>query len=686
MVVDLDKTVAEGGSRAAPEPAGTLPRLLPQIGRYTILGTLGRGGMGLVYKGYDAELDRRVAIKMFHRAGGEEADSRSRETHARAIREAQALAKLSHPNIVAVHEVGSYEGQVYIVMEYVLGETLREWLAGRPPLKRVLEVFVQIGQALAAAHRAGIVHRDLKPENVVVCSDGHAQVLDFGLARAVEANEGVELDATGPSAGGYTNAHVNAHSTGRHDGLYSITLTSPGDLIGTPAYMAPEQLLRERACERSDQYSFCVCLYEALYGVRPFVATTVDGLRLAVLAGQIRTVERPNYAAPSYVRAAILRGLSFAREERFVDMDALVAVLVDGKRRRRQRGLLLAGAVTAALAGLTAGASWVVGARAEAACAAAAGRVAALWSDTTQAEVRGRMLATGLGFAAASFDRLDREIDRFVAEWGAASEQLCARHEAEAGWDGATTARARECLEEAEWALAGLVSVLAAAGPTVVTRANHATGGLPQIDRCVRVELLRERTPRAGHAGERARGAVLLAGLSRARTLLATGLYGEVLALTEPLLQAARAGGEDRVVAEILLVQGLALYPRGELTLAEATLHEAVIAAAGAGEQGFMVDALAAVAHVSGALAGRPEEGLRWGELALALAQQLGAGGQLRRAHALRSLASVQRARGEAALAGQRLREALAVMEAELGPAHPEVVDVRAELAQLGAG
>ncbi|MBL9104371.1 MAG: protein kinase [Myxococcales bacterium] len=680
MVVDLGKTVVEGGSRAAPEPAGERPRLLPQIGRYTILGTLGRGGMGLVYKGYDAELDRRVAIKIFHRTGGEEADSRSHETHARAIREAQALAKLSHPNIVAVHEVGSYEGQVYIVMEYVRGETLREWLAGRPPLKRVLEVFVQIGQALAAAHRAGIVHRDLKPENVVVCSDGQAQVLDFGLARSTEPNELADLDVTGPTA----NAHANAHSTGRHEGLHSITLTSPGGLIGTPAYMAPEQLLRERACEHSDQYSFCVCLYEALYGVRPFVATTVDDLRLAVLAGEIPTVAVPNYTTPSYLRAAILRGLAFSREERFADMDALVAVLVNGKRRRRQRGLLLAGAVTAALAGLSAGATWVLESRAEAACAAEAGRVATLWSDATRAEVRDRMLASGRSFAAASFDRLDRDIGRFVAEWGAASEQVCAHQGASAAWDVATTARARECLEEAEWALAGLVSVLAAASPTVVTRANHATGELPQIDRCVRAELLRERTPRTGHASQGG-SAALLAGLSRARSLLATGLYDDVLTLTEPLLQTARTSGEGRVVAELLLVQGLALYPRGELTLAEAVLHEAVIAAAEAGDQGFMVDALAAVAHVDGALAGRPEEGLRWGELALALARQLGASGQLRQARALRSLASVHRARGAMTPATQRLREALAVMEAEFGPEHPEVVDVRAELAELAA-
>ena len=672
MVVDLGKTVAAVGSRTSPEPGGELPRLLPQIGRYTILGTLGRGGMGLVYKAYDAELDRRVAIKMFHRDRGGEADSRGREIHARAMREAQALAKLSHPNIVAVHEVGSYEGQVYIVMEYVLGETLREWLAARPPLKRVLEVFVQIGQALAAAHRAGIVHRDLKPENVVVRSDGHAQVLDFGLARTTEVVD-VELDATGPT-----------HGSGRHDSLQSITLTSPGDLIGTPAYMAPEQLLRERACERSDQYSFCVCLHEALYGVRPFVATTVDGLRLAVLAGEIRAVEVPNYAAPSYLRAAILRGLAFSREERFVDMDALVAVLVDGKRRRRQRGLLFGGLVTSALVGLSAGALWISQARTQAGCAAQSVRAEAVWSAEVQEEVRTRMLATGLDFAAAGFDRLQAEVDRFVVEWGAASELVCARHDIEERWDDETTARARECLQEAEWALAGLVSVLAAAGPTVVTRAAHATGGLPRIDRCVRIELLRERTPRAGHASERARSAVLLAGLSRARSLLATGQYGDVLALTEPLLQSARSGGEGRLVAEILLVQGLALYPRGELMLAEAALHGAATAAAAAGDEGFLVDALAALAHVSGALAGRPEEGLRWGELALALAEQLGAGGSLRRAHALRSLASVLTVLGEPTLAEQRLREAQRLMEAELGASHPEVVEVGAALAEAG--
>ncbi len=347
MVVDLDKTVAAIGKGSPPEPGGELPRLLPQIGRYTLLGTLGRGGMGLVHKGYDAELDRPVAIKMFHRdPGGSADDSQLRETHARAMREAQALARLSHPNIVAVHEVGSHEGRVFIVMDYVLGETLREWLTARPPLARVLEVFVQIGQALAAAHRGGIIHRDLKPDNVVVGEDGHAQVLDFGLARTAEVIA-LEHDATGRAA------------TGRHDSTGSITLSSPGDLVGTPAYMAPEQLLRERACERSDQYAFCVCLHEALYGVRPFVATTVDGLRLAVLEGEIRVASRPHYAVPSYLRAAILRGLCFEREGRFASMEALLAVMIDGKRRRRRRRLVVGGLALAACVGASAGALWL---------------------------------------------------------------------------------------------------------------------------------------------------------------------------------------------------------------------------------------------------------------------------------------------------------------------------------------
>ncbi len=352
MAVDLEETVAAIGSRsppttscAGPEPSGELPRLLPQIGKYTLLGALGRGGMGLVHKGYDADLDRPVAIKMFHRDPARSAGD-SQETQARAMREAQALARLSHPNIVAVHEVGSHEGQVFIVMDYVLGATLREWLTARPPLARVLEVFVQIGQALAAAHRAGIIHRDLKPDNVVVGEGGHAQVLDFGLARTAEVIA-LEHDASGRAA------------TGRHDSTGSITLTSPGDLVGTPAYMAPEQLLRERACERSDQYAFCVCLHEALYGVRPFVASTVDGLRLAVLAGEIRAVDRPHYAVPSYLRAAILRGLCFEREGRFASMEALLAVLIDGKRRRRQRRLLVAGLALAGCVGASAGALWL---------------------------------------------------------------------------------------------------------------------------------------------------------------------------------------------------------------------------------------------------------------------------------------------------------------------------------------
>ena len=672
MAVDLGKTVAASVSmRCPPEPGEPLPRLLPQIGRYTILGTLGRGGMGLVYKGYDAELDRRVAIKLFHRNPESVGDSHAREIHARAIREAQALAKLSHPNVVAVHEVGSFEGQVFIVMEYVLGETLREWLARRPPYARMLEVFVQIAQGLAAAHRAGIIHRDLKPENVVVRSDGHAQVLDFGLARTAEVIE-AEHDITGHS-----------HPRARQDSNQHVTLTSPGDLIGTPAYMAPEQLLRERACERSDQYSFCVCLYEAIHGVRPFVANTVDGLRLAVLKGELREVEQPHYPAPSYLRAALLRGLSFDRAGRFASMDALLEVLVDGKRRRHERHLLLGGLGLAATLMAAGGAHWVAGARAQAGCEADSHRAAALWPASRQHQTRERMLATGLDFAAASFDRLAPEVERFVAQWAATSERVCRYHAVERSWDAELTARANECLAEAEWALMGLVSVLAEAGPAAVQRAAHATGGLPQLEPCLRPELLRQRSPRAGHLGERARSAVLLAAIGRARSLLVTGQYGDVEVLTAQLRGAARGAGEGRLIAEIQLIEGLALAARDELARAEAALHAAATAAATAGDTGLLVDALAAQAHVGGALAGHHEEGLRRGELALALAGQLGAGGRLRTSQALRSLAGVHLARGELALAEEQIREAVGLMEAELGPEHPDLIDGVADLARV---
>src|SRR5262249_21319049 len=249
------------------------PSFLPRgarVGRLVVDAFLGAGGMGVVYRAVDPRLDRPVALKLLR------SELSGDEARARLLREAQAMARLSHPNVIVVYEVGTFGGQTFVAMELVTGQTLRDWLrAAKRPWRAVLDRFVQAGRGLAAAHAAGIVHRDFKPANVLLAADARVRVLDFGLARA--GAEAPALDASSPSP---TPSSLAGE------------ITASGALVGTPAYMAPEQRGGRRADERSDQYSFCVSLHEGLYGERPGNAPPPTG------------------DAPAWLRRAIARGLA----------------------------------------------------------------------------------------------------------------------------------------------------------------------------------------------------------------------------------------------------------------------------------------------------------------------------------------------------------------------------------------
>ena len=309
------------------------------IGRYRIRERIGEGGMGLVYAAEDRELGRLVAIKLLRPVEGAEADVHRR----RLLREAQALARVSHRNLVMVFDVGTHEGQVWIAMERVIGDTLEDWLAAKPrPWTEVVDVFLEAGRGLVAVHEAGLVHRDFKPSNVIVRGDGTVQVLDFGLA--AEAGETFDAgDTDEPRARPTLD-------------VLAATLTETGGIMGTPAYMAPEQFLGLGADARSDQFSFCVALYEALYGERPFKARDLPELMLAVCEGLPGLPpELPN--VPDLLRRSIARGLSSDREARFPDLEALLFALERSRApappqphadwRRFALGVLVGGGVLA---------------------------------------------------------------------------------------------------------------------------------------------------------------------------------------------------------------------------------------------------------------------------------------------------------------------------------------------------
>ena len=283
-------------------------QLAIKIDRFTLLERVGSGGMGEIYAAYDERLDRKVAIKLVR------ADAAvSAHAQARLLREARALAKLSHPNVVQVYEADKFEGQVFIAMEFVRGTTLRQWLeehaaalTGRARTSAVLNQFLAIGRGLAAAHAAGVVHRDFKPDNVLVGDDGRPRVVDFGLARAVldELDEARADGSHDKQAG--APAAPDSEDFPRLEA--SMATTTHGRILGTPRYMSPEQMRAETVDGRSDQFSFCVALYHAIYGEWPFAGRTLTALMLALDSGEVAQPSR-SVAVPATVRKALLRGI-----------------------------------------------------------------------------------------------------------------------------------------------------------------------------------------------------------------------------------------------------------------------------------------------------------------------------------------------------------------------------------------
>jgi serine/threonine protein kinase len=324
--VEMSTVPSEGALDAAELSAGT------RVGRYVVESLIGRGAMGTVYAATDPDLDRRVAVKLLRADAW--SDAARRQMRARLLREAQAMARLSHPEVIAVYDVGAFGDQLFVAMEYVDGETLKRWRTARHRSHdEILAVYERAGSGLAAAHEAGLVHRDFKPDNVLVGRDGRVRVTDFGLARTVDRAE-VPVRPSAPE--------VESSSM---DGL-TIALTRTGTLLGTPAYMAPEQLRGGAADARSDVFSFCIALYEALYGERPFGGLTVPVLQAAIDEGAVRAAPVMT-RVPGWVRAVLLRGLRAAPEERFASMRTLLDALraAHAKARRRKGQAVGVGAV-----------------------------------------------------------------------------------------------------------------------------------------------------------------------------------------------------------------------------------------------------------------------------------------------------------------------------------------------------
>ena len=630
-LTDVDRTAARADGGLA---TGS------RLGRYVVLGRLGEGGMGVVYAAWDPELDRRVAVKLLHRrADGSDGP-------ARMLREAQALARLQHENVLAVHDVGQIDGRVFVATELVPGGTLAAWLATRPPWRAVLRVFEQAGRGLCAAHAAGLVHRDFKPENVLLGPENRVRVVDFGLARTDASNERTRSEPSGAN-------------------LLGSPLTRAGAVVGTPAYMAPEQHAGLAAGPAADQFAFAVALWEGLHGERPFAGTTVEAVRAEVEAGRIRPP--PRGPAPRWLQGVLVRALAVEPERRHPSMEALLAALARDPRRAWRRRLALAsGLLAATLAAL--GVAAIRSERAQRCPAAALRRASSAWSDARGRGVAQAFALTGAPQAEATAARVRARLDAWSERWREASERACERSHREGD---AQAVLAERCLERRQAAFSALVQRLLAADADVVRGAAEAAGALEDLTGCEDALALAVE-PDAPGPSLRDRVQKLSSRLDAARVEVDLGQLRAATLSLGPLCADAHALGYAPLVAEAEFLRGYALELQTRGGEAGEALARAAIAGLEGGHLRMAARALAGRAFVVGLL---QNDGPRAEELA-AQAEALAKRSNDRQARIILELA-----RGGTLHVAGRLREALgpfdrALAEAEKleGPAPPLLV------------
>ena len=665
-------------------PADPLPRpaSVPlftrgdKLGRYTVLERLGVGGMGVVYAAYDPELDRRVAVKLLRGLRA----SQHAEGRQRLVREAQSLARLNDPHVVAVHDIGTWRDQVFLSMELIDGGTLTQWRREKArSWREVLAVFIAAGRGLAAAHRAGIIHRDFKPDNVLVGKDGRVRVTDFGLARDLGRGD-FESEERLPSS------------------PHNQQLTQNGAVLGTPAYMGPEQHKGQPADERSDQFSFCVSLYEGLYGVRPGASEPP-----------------PARGVPARLRKIVTRGLSPDPAARYPTMDALLAELAKDPAARRARI-----AVAVVLAALVGGA--LVAARRSAhggaICRGGPEKLSQAWNAQRRAAIRDRLLRSGKNYGATAWAALERELDGYGNAWVTMYGDACAATR-ERGEQSEDALQLRmSCLSNRLEELDALTAILARSdGPNAET-ALQTGNALSPVRECADVTLLSAAIKPPRDPAARARVDGLEHRLAQAKGVFAAGRYVESEKLAQAIVDEAKPLDYPPLDGAALHLLGRVQMQRAEKAAAPSLIASACAAEAGHDDQqeaqswvdlvrllGFDDDrtaearrwtpvAQAAVRRLGGRRRdldaelldslsglslreGHPKEAVDEARRSLALLQQIAAPDSRELAVAISHLAVALQNRNVFDLEVLPLyQRALAIMERALGPEHPTLADL----------
>jgi tetratricopeptide (TPR) repeat protein len=565
---------------------------------------------------------------------------------------------------VSVHDVGVHEGQLFVGMEFVEGQTLGEWIAAakRPrPWPEVVRVFADAGRGLAAAHEAGLVHRDFKPDNVMLGADGRVRVMDFGLARGHSDDDAPSEPAIEPSSG------IRA--------TQPVALTQTGAMTGTPAYMSLEQFKAKDVDARSDQFGFCVALYEALHGERPFAGTSVVQLLHEVMNGQVREPPKGT-KVPSWLRKVVVRGLSTNKEARHPSMAALLAALADDPAVRRRKWW----AVTI-IAGVVAGGAWgmwnVVRHDAQT-CAGMQARLEGVWDDERRAAVQAAIEATNLSYATDTWARVEPGLDDYTQRWVAARVQACeASHRGEQS--GELLDLRMACLDERLSHVRATVAVLAAADETVVKKAVAAVADLPRLERCADVNALTAELPPPEDPEVAQRAAQLDERLIDAKALARAGKWEAALTATQSVEQEASALGYQPLQIQVWLLEGFLRTRTGNFEQGVATFEQAYNVAVGLRMAAEAAEASRELVYVLGDQLARHEAARQWAKHAEPLARAAGTDEAL--SGYLNSVGGVSFSEGKYEEARGYQERALAIQEESLGTEHLELAVVLNSLA-----
>jgi eukaryotic-like serine/threonine-protein kinase len=618
-------------------------------GRYALVERIGAGGMGTVYRAHDAELDRDVAIKLLR---GHPTDGTA---PLRLLRESRALAQLAHPHVVAIFDVVDLEGDLAIVMELVRGRSLRQWAAEDVRSDReILSVYVQAGRGLAAAHAVGLVHRDFKPDNAMVGDDGRVRVMDFGLALASSSTV-TDGDTSGDDG-------TSAPGGGR--------LTRTGAVVGTPAYMAPEQFGSDPIDARADQFAFCVSLWEHLFGERPYPGDTPVELARNVAEGRIRLPASSQRAGA--LRRILERGLRPDPDERWPDLASLLDAIEQVAARRRRRILVTAAVVMVTGFGGERAAAAIVDENRRAGCRAQAEGIEQVWNDASRVRLTESVTGSALQTAETSLEHALPVLDEYVAQWEATYAELCVATEVDGARSAELWAASRACLSDRRSSLDVLLDTLSDAPSEVAVMGMVASViGLDRIEPC-------ESDAAVALAFDEGRPSdpdteALRHDLRRLRALESTGKYVQAAELAARLLAATAQHSSARLRVEVLDTAGRVAEARGDFGEAQELLGRAFDEALRAGEDDLAFRAASALLPVVGDGRGSIAEAHVWARVASGLESRLGAGGDLGRALLHGNLGNLFELDAKPDKALEEHEKALTIFESVLGSEHPYV-------------